>query len=127
MSKKVDPRLGDYLSHLAGDPELSIFACYVEGFQTLDGERSVEAVRAISRAGGTVILYRAGRTAAGARAERLDRAGRAHGPAARSLADRGHPVPPGVRADADGGATAGSLPRAAPGASGVSLTLMRGR
>ena len=45
-----------------------MFAVYVEGFRPLDGLRFLEAAREITSQGRTVILYRAGRTPAGAKA-----------------------------------------------------------
>jgi len=68
FGNQVDLTLGDYLTYLEPDPTLSVFACYVEGFQPLDGLRFLEAVRRLRASGRTVILYSAGRTRAGARA-----------------------------------------------------------
>jgi acyl-CoA synthetase (NDP forming) len=65
---QMDLTVGDYLEHIAGDPEIAVYATYVEGFRSLDAARFLEAARRISERGGTVILYRAGRTEAGARA-----------------------------------------------------------
>jgi len=65
---QLDLSVGELLDHLADDPNVQIFACYVEGFRPADGRRFVAAVSRISREGRTVILYRAGRTAAGAQA-----------------------------------------------------------
>jgi acyl-CoA synthetase (NDP forming) len=64
----MDLTVGDYLTFLKDEPEIDVFAVYVEGFRPLDGRRFVEAARAIVATGRTVILYRAGRTAAGAAA-----------------------------------------------------------
>lgn len=68
IGNQLDLTLGDYLTHLRDDPGVVVFACYVEGFQTLDGRRWLAAVREITASGRPVILYRAGRTLAGARA-----------------------------------------------------------
>lgn len=65
---QMDVTVGDWLEHLAADPELEIFAVYIEGFRPLDGEKLLRAVRSIVASGRTVIFYRAGRTAAGAAA-----------------------------------------------------------
>ena len=65
---QMDLTVGDYLEWLAQDPELEVFAAYVEGFKPLDGEKMLRAARRITAAGKTLILYRAGRTAAGAKA-----------------------------------------------------------
>ena len=50
------------------DPAVEVFACYIEGFRPLDGRRFLEAAAEITASGRTVILYRAGRTPAGAKA-----------------------------------------------------------
>ncbi|MBK8974864.1 MAG: acetate--CoA ligase family protein [Planctomycetes bacterium] len=65
---QVDLTIGDYLTHLADDPELTTFACYVEGFRPLDGARFLAAARRIAASGRSVVLYRAGRSPAGASA-----------------------------------------------------------
>jgi acyl-CoA synthetase (NDP forming) len=63
---QMDLTIGDYLTHLKDDREVDVFAVYCEGFRPLDGLRSIEAARGIKARGGTVVLYRAGRTPAGA-------------------------------------------------------------
>jgi len=65
---QLDLTVGDYMTYLAKDPEIEIVAFYVEGFRPLDGARWLEAARSATESGKKVILYRAGRTAAGARA-----------------------------------------------------------
>jgi acyl-CoA synthetase (NDP forming) len=64
----MDLTVGDHLDHLAGDPSLRVFGVYVEGFRPLDARRLLSAARRIRERGGTVVLYRAGRTTAGAAA-----------------------------------------------------------
>ncbi|HSN68226.1 MAG TPA: acetate--CoA ligase family protein, partial [Thermoanaerobaculia bacterium] len=68
IGNQIDLTSGDYLEYLAGDPGISVFAVYVEGFRPLDGRRWLEAARRIARSGRPVILYRAGRTPEGSRA-----------------------------------------------------------
>jgi acyl-CoA synthetase (NDP forming) len=68
LGNQMDLTVGDYLDYLEGDPEIEVFAVYVEGFAPLDGARFLAAARRIVEGGRTVILYRAGRTAAGAKA-----------------------------------------------------------
>ncbi|MFI5370250.1 MAG: acetate--CoA ligase family protein [Candidatus Eisenbacteria bacterium] len=68
VGNQTDLTLGDWLTHLETDAGTAVFAVYVEGFRPLDGERFMTAARRITRSGRTVVLYRAGRTAAGARA-----------------------------------------------------------
>jgi acyl-CoA synthetase (NDP forming) len=66
LGNQIDLTLGDYLTYLKDDPEIEVFACYVEGFKPLDGRRWLEAAHEITGSGRPVILYRAGRTRAGA-------------------------------------------------------------
>jgi len=68
IGNQMDLTIGDYLAYLKDDPEIEVFAVYVEGFARLDGLAFLEAAREITRGGRAVILYRAGRTAAGAQA-----------------------------------------------------------
>jgi acyl-CoA synthetase (NDP forming) len=68
VGNQMDLTVGDYLAYLKDDPEIEIFAVYIEGFARLDGLTFLSAARAITGSGRTVILYRAGRTAAGAQA-----------------------------------------------------------
>ncbi len=66
IGNQTDLTAGDYLASLAGDPEVRVVGVYVEGFVRLDGLRFLEAAARLRADGGTVVLYRAGRTAAGA-------------------------------------------------------------
>lgn len=68
VGNQMDVTIGDYVSYLANDTSLEVFAVYVEGFKPLDGLRFLEAAWKIVASGRRVILYRAGRTAEGARA-----------------------------------------------------------
>ncbi len=68
LGNQMDLTIGDYLTWLKADPAIEVFAVYVEGFARLDGLRFLEAAREIVESGRTVILYRAGRTVAGAKA-----------------------------------------------------------
>jgi len=65
---QMDVTVGDYLERLERDPDIKVFAVYVEGFKPLDGEKALRACRRIVDGGRSVIFYRAGRTAAGAAA-----------------------------------------------------------
>ncbi len=67
IGNQIDLTVGDYLQYLACD-SVDVAAFYVEGFQPLDGARWLRAAAEATRRGKTVILYRAGRTAAGTRA-----------------------------------------------------------
>lgn len=68
LGNQIDLTVADYLERLAADPEVEIFACYVEGFRPGDGERFFRVAESIARGGRSVLLYLAGRTAAGAAA-----------------------------------------------------------
>ncbi len=68
VGNQMDVTVGDYLSYLAEERDIQVFAVYVEGFKPLDGLRFMEGATRITRTGRAVILYRAGRTAEGARA-----------------------------------------------------------
>lgn len=68
FGNQIDLTAGDYLSYLAADPNIEVFACYVEGFMPADGARWLQAAATIVASGRPVLLYRAGRTEAGAKA-----------------------------------------------------------
>jgi acyl-CoA synthetase (NDP forming) len=68
IGNQMDLTAGDWLEALAGDEAVEVFAVYLEGFRTLDGAAFLAAADRITRAGRTVILYRGGRTRAGAAA-----------------------------------------------------------
>ena len=68
VGNQIDLTMGDYLTYLADDQEVGVFACYVEGFRYLDGARFLAAAEKIAGSGRPVILYRAGRTPAGVEA-----------------------------------------------------------
>lgn len=68
LGNQMDLTIGDYLAWLKDDPGIEVFAVYVEGFTRLDGLQFLKAAREIVASGRSVILYRAGRTAAGAKA-----------------------------------------------------------
>lgn len=65
---QMDLTVGDFLTYLKDDRDIAVFAVYVEGFAPLDGGAFLKAAREITASGRTVILYRAGRTPAGAKA-----------------------------------------------------------
>jgi acyl-CoA synthetase (NDP forming) len=68
IGNQMDLTAADYLDFLQDDPAVEIFAVYLEGFRPLDGLRFLETARRLVAGGRTVILYRAGRTRAGAAA-----------------------------------------------------------
>ena len=66
LGNQMDLTIGDYLEFLGRDPDIRVFAVYVEGFKTLDGQKTLRAAKSIVDSGRSVIFYRAGRTSAGA-------------------------------------------------------------
>lgn len=68
VGNQTDLTVGDYLTYLRDDPAVRVFGFYVEGFRPLDGLRWLEAAAEIVASGREVVLYRAGRTPAGAEA-----------------------------------------------------------
>lgn len=68
LGNQIDVTVADCLEALAADPEVEVFACYVEGFRPLDGRRWLTRTRRLTRQGRPVVLYHAGRTRAGASA-----------------------------------------------------------
>jgi acyl-CoA synthetase (NDP forming) len=68
IGNQMDLTVGDHLDYLANDPSIRVFGVYVEGFRPLDARRLLAAAKRIREGGGTVVLYRAGRTSAGAAA-----------------------------------------------------------
>ncbi len=68
VGNQIDLTLGDYLEHLADDPEIRVFGIYAEGFRAGDGRRVLRTAARLAEQGRPVILYRAGRTPEGARA-----------------------------------------------------------
>ena len=65
LGNQIDLTVSDCLEFLADDPGIDSYAVYLEGLVDLDGVRLARAVRRISGLGKTVIVYKAGRTAAG--------------------------------------------------------------
>ncbi|HSB08707.1 MAG TPA: acetate--CoA ligase family protein [Blastocatellia bacterium] len=68
LGNQMDLTVGDYLTYLKNDAGIDVFGVYVEGFAELDGQAFLKAAREITASGRSVILYRAGRTQAGAKA-----------------------------------------------------------
>ena len=68
VGNQSDLTVGDYLEFLRADPSIQTFAVYVEGFKPFDGLKFLRAAREIKKSGRNVLLYRSGRTQAGAKA-----------------------------------------------------------
>jgi acyl-CoA synthetase (NDP forming) len=66
---ELDLTASDFLEYyLAHEPDARIFAFYVEGFPAGEGQRFVGLVRRATRSGRAVVVYKAGKTALGAKA-----------------------------------------------------------
>lgn len=63
---QMDVTVGECLAYLGADAAIRVFAVYVDGFKPLDGLQFLEAASAIVESGRIEVLYRAGRTPAGA-------------------------------------------------------------
>lgn len=68
FGNQMDLTVGDFLEHFNGDPAIEVVACYVEGFRPGDGAKFLAQARRARRLGKRVIIYKAGKTALGARA-----------------------------------------------------------
>ncbi len=68
VGNQMDLTIGDHLAYLADDPAIAVFGVYVEGFRPGDAAAFLAAAGRIADRGGIVVLYRAGRTTAGAAA-----------------------------------------------------------
>lgn len=65
IGNQIDLTAADLLNHIKNDPEIDVFAVYMEGFQPGDGLLFAQAVRDTTALGKDVVFYRAGRTNAG--------------------------------------------------------------
>ena len=68
FGNQMDLTVGDFLEHFNEDSTIDVVACYVEGFRPGDGSKFLVQARRARRLGKRVIIYKAGRTALGARA-----------------------------------------------------------
>ncbi|MBK7770143.1 MAG: acetate--CoA ligase family protein [bacterium] len=68
FGNQMDLTVSDFLAHYIEEPEVDVFACYVEGFRDGDGARFVEQARRARARGLRVVMFKAGRTALGAQA-----------------------------------------------------------
>jgi len=69
----MDLTVSDFLEYFEGEADVSILACYVEGFQPLDGERFVGIARRLREKGKRVIAFKRGRPPSGRRRPRAIR------------------------------------------------------
>lgn len=59
---QMDLTVSDLLEHALGEAGVQVVACYIEGFEPLDGQRFIALVRRHRAAGRAVLVYKAGRT-----------------------------------------------------------------
>jgi len=65
---QMDLTVADFLGHFLDDDRVDVIACYIEGFKPGDGERFLAAIRVARERGKRVVVFKAGKTALGARA-----------------------------------------------------------
>ncbi len=65
IGNQIDLTAGDLLSYIKDDPEIEVFAVYMEGFQPCDGHKFAAAVKETVALGKDVVFYKAGRTMEG--------------------------------------------------------------
>jgi acyl-CoA synthetase (NDP forming) len=66
FGNQLDLRVSDYLNYLKDDPDVRIFAVYMEGFKPGDGYLLAEAAREILKdPARSVVVYKSGRSAEG--------------------------------------------------------------
>jgi acyl-CoA synthetase (NDP forming) len=65
LGNQLDLTASDYLEFLKADPEVRLFAVYMEGFKPGDGLAFARAVGEITATGRTVLVYKAGRSPEG--------------------------------------------------------------
>lgn len=62
LGNQVDLTVSDLLRSVGARDDIHTLGAYVEGFNDLDGLDMLQAVRAVTEAGRTVVFYKAGRT-----------------------------------------------------------------
>ncbi len=65
---QMDLTVSDFLEYYAELPGVKVIACYIEGFQPLDGQRFVRLARELRGQGRRILAFKAGKTALGAKA-----------------------------------------------------------
>jgi acyl-CoA synthetase (NDP forming) len=65
---QMDLTVADFLAHFLDDARIDVIACYIEGFRPGDGERFLASAAEARRRGKRVVVFKAGKTALGARA-----------------------------------------------------------
>jgi acyl-CoA synthetase (NDP forming) len=65
IGNQIDISAGDLLAYIKDDPEIEVFAVYMEGFRPWDGHAFAAAVKETVALGKDVVFYKAGRTSEG--------------------------------------------------------------
>jgi acyl-CoA synthetase (NDP forming) len=65
VGNQIDLTVSDLLRAMKDDPDVQVFAVYIEGFKDLDGLAFARAAKEVLRAGKDLIFYKAGRTPEG--------------------------------------------------------------
>jgi len=65
IGNQIELTAGDLLSYIKDDPDIEVFAVYMEGFQPCDGHTFAAAVKEAKALGKDVVFYKAGRTSEG--------------------------------------------------------------
>jgi acyl-CoA synthetase (NDP forming) len=68
FGNQVDVSVSDYVHYFARDDAVQVISIYIEGFQPYDGLALLKAAQVARAAGKSVIVYKTGRTKAGAAA-----------------------------------------------------------
>jgi acyl-CoA synthetase (NDP forming) len=65
LGNQLDLTVSDYMNFLKGEPDVRVFAVYMEGFKPGDGLAFARAVREVTDSGRKVLVYKAGRSPEG--------------------------------------------------------------
>lgn len=65
---QMDLTVSDFLEHFLDDDRVDVVACYIEGFKPGDGQRFLAGIREARKRGKRVVVFKAGKTALGAKA-----------------------------------------------------------
>lgn len=68
LGNQIDLTISDYFEFLKDDPDINLFAFYVEGFQEGDGLRFAKILKSLKKSGKVTLIYKAGKTAEGQKA-----------------------------------------------------------
>jgi len=68
LGNQIDLTIADYFEYLKDDPDIYLYAFYIEGFQEGDGLRFLKILKETKEKGKITIIYKAGRTEEGQKA-----------------------------------------------------------